>query len=439
MSGVTTNGVADAVARKEPLDKNISVIGAGRLGLCWALAVERAGYHVKAVDIFPTYVDAINERTLRSSEPQVMEMLSQAKNLSATLSIAEAVAFSRFIYIFVQTPSTGSDRHYDHTHLSDVLTQLSALQAKDKHVFICCTVMPGYCDTIAPSLLSGCENVSVSYSPEFIAQGAIMAGILSPDMVLIGEGSVAAGNHIEELTLRYVSNCPPVHRMSAGSAEVAKLALNAFITLKIAFGNFVGDLADAAERARKRSAPDGAARSDKRKCIDKMHIAKAIGADSRVGLKCLVPGYGFGGPCFPRDGRALASFARSVAHTTCPVDATLAEAPERANLSHACFQAQQLVAAADAALATGAAGATVLHSGFEELGLVQYPSRSHELYCSPLTHACECGSRRSSSMTSPSSLDARCRLCSRAKSSLSRGWFASRPTTRSPSAPSART
>ena len=281
-------------------EHRIAVIGAGRLGLCWALAVERAGYHIMAVDVFPTYVDAINKRTLKSTEPQVMDMLAKAKNLTATLSVAETVAFSKYLYIFVQTPSTGSDRHYDHTHLSDVLTQLSALKAKDKHVIICCTVMPGYCNTVAPALLSGCENVSVSYSPEFIAQGAIMAGTLMPDMVLIGEGSKEAGDHIEELTLRYVTNCPPVHRMSSGSAEVAKLALNSFITLKIAFGNFLGDLSDAAERARKRAAPDDAARDDKRKRIDKMQIARAIGADTRVGLKCLLPGYGFGGPCFSR-------------------------------------------------------------------------------------------------------------------------------------------
>ena len=342
------------------MEQRVSVIGAGRLGLCWALAVERAGYHVMVVDVFPTYVDAINKRTLKSTEPQVMEMLSTARNLTATLSVAETVAFSKYIYIFVQTPSTGGDRHYDHTHVSEVLTQLSTLKAKDKHVIVCCTVMPGYCDMVAPALLSGCENVSVSYSPEFIAQGAIIAGLVKPDMVLIGEGCKEAGDHISALTLRYVTNCPPVHRMSAGSAEVAKLALNSFITLKIAFGNFIGDLSDAAERARKRAAPDDTTRDDKRKRIDKMQIARAIGADTRVGLKCLLPGYGFGGPCFPRDGRALASFASHVSHATCPVDAELAEAPGRANASHAHSQAQKLIASADAALRAGAAVATIV-------------------------------------------------------------------------------
>ena len=338
----------------------ITVIGAGRLGLCWALAVEAAGYTIKAVDVFPTYIDAINKRTLRSTEPRVMEMLSKCVNLTATLSVAEGAAFSKYIYVFVQTPSTGSDRHYDHGHLNDVLSQLNALRVCDKHIIICCTVMPGYCDTIAPSLLADCKNVTISYSPEFIAQGAIVAGTLQPDMVLIGEGSPEAGDHIEELTMRYVTNSPVVHRMSAGSAELAKLSLNSFITLKIAFGNFIGDLADSAEEARKRAAPSEVERLDKRRRIDKLHIARAIGADSRIGLKCLLPGYGFGGPCFPRDGRALASFARQVASTSCPLDASIADAPCKANASHAHFQAQQLVAAADAAVKRGAPEATII-------------------------------------------------------------------------------
>ena len=236
----------------------MTVIGAGRLGLCWALCVEQAGYHVKAVDIFPSYVDAINKRTLRSTEPRVMEMLDRAERLEAVLSIAEGASFSRYIYVFVQTPSSGSDRHYDHTHLSDVLSQLNALRVADKHIVICCTVMPGYCDSIAPALLRDCVNCTVSYSPEFIAQGAIIAGTLAPDMVLIGEGSPEAGAAIEELTLRYVTNAPAVHRVSAGSAEIAKLGLNSFVTLKIAFANFLGDLADSAEAARRRAAGSAA-------------------------------------------------------------------------------------------------------------------------------------------------------------------------------------
>ena len=182
------------------LDKKVTVIGAGRLGLCWALCVEKAGFDVKAIDIFPTYVEAINKRTLVSHEPSLMDFLKVSKNLQATLSIAEGAEFAKNIFIFVQTPSSGNDQHYDHTHLNDVLAQLNKLKIKDKHLVICCTVMPGYCDMVAPSLLADCENVTVSYSPEFIAQGAIIQGTMNPDMALIGEGSKEAGDMMEALT-----------------------------------------------------------------------------------------------------------------------------------------------------------------------------------------------------------------------------------------------
>ena len=70
----------------------VTVIGAGRLGLCWGLCVEKAGFAVKAVDIFPSYVEAINTKTLTSQEPQLMEMLQASTRLEATLSLAEGVA-----------------------------------------------------------------------------------------------------------------------------------------------------------------------------------------------------------------------------------------------------------------------------------------------------------------------------------------------------------
>ena len=89
-------------------------------------------------------------------------------------------------------------------------------------------------------------------------------------------------------------------------------------------------------------------------------VTRAIGSDSRVGAKCLLPGYGFGGPCFPRDGRALAAFAGQVSSATCPLDTTIVSVPGIANESHARFQAQQLVAAADAMLRTGARACTVV-------------------------------------------------------------------------------
>lgn len=127
-----------------------------------------------------------------------------------------------------------------------------------------------------------------------------------------------------------------------------------------AYANFIGDLADAAEAKRQRTAARTSAGADPAHKIDKFAIAQAIGADSRVGLKCLLPGYGFGGPCFPRDGRALASFAGQVSSSDATLDTGILTVPSLANDAHARFQAQQLVRAADAMLRQGKVACTIV-------------------------------------------------------------------------------
>jgi len=249
------------------------------------------------VDINESYVAALNNKTLQSTEPRVEEFLNKATKFHATTDISEAVAFSDLIFILVDTPSTGGSRHYDTSRLGKVLSRINDHKVKDYHVVVGCTVMPGYCRDIGSELLCDCTNTSLSYNPEFIQQGDIIRGFLNPDMVLIGEGSHAAGERLEAIYHATAENKPEICRMSASSAEVTKISINCFITTKISYANMIGDIADATEGA------------------NKDEILKAVGADSRVGGKCLKPGYGFGGPCFPRDNRALGGYAQSVGVT----------------------------------------------------------------------------------------------------------------------------
>ena len=274
--------------------KRITLIGCGRLGLCTALCWEQAGYEILAVDINESYVNQLNEKTLQATEPRVTEFLASSTNFRATTDVTEALAFSDVIFILVDTPSTGGGRHYDVSRLGGVLNNINRHKVQNKHIIIGCTVMPGYCDNIGSHLLRDCENVSLSYNPEFIQQGDIIKGFLNPDMVLIGEGSTAAGDFMEGLYRDTCENVPTVSRMSPSSAEITKISINCFITTKISYANMVGDIADATPGA------------------DKFAILRAVGADSRVGTKCLMPGYGFGGPCFPRDNRALGGYAESI-------------------------------------------------------------------------------------------------------------------------------
>ena len=153
----------------------MTLFGVGRLGICTALCLEKAGYDICGVDVNQRYVDAINSKTLNSPEPRVNEMLRMSTNFKATCDEAEAMAFSDVIMVVVATPSTGQDdRHYDTSTLSSLLSLFNRTKLKNKHFVICCTVMPGYVRQTGRFLIRDCENCTLSYNPEFIAQVEIL-------------------------------------------------------------------------------------------------------------------------------------------------------------------------------------------------------------------------------------------------------------------------
>lgn len=313
--------MAQAPPPRDAIGK-VSLIGLGRLGICTALCLEQAGWDVLGCDVMDAYVNSINDRTLRSGEPGVEAMLRKSKNLRCTKDLAETSRFSDLILVLVATPTgTGADQAYDCAVLSRVLFDLNALRLENKHVVICCTVMPTYIDNVATHLLQDCVNTSISYNPEFIAQGDVIHGLQFPDMVLIGEGSKQAGDRLEFMHQSMVFNQPRVCRMSPSSAEITKLSINCFITTKISYCNMVSNIADNTMGANKHD------------------ILLAVGSDSRIGDKCLAPGFGFGGPCFPRDNRALGTHARNVGVNPCISDAT-----DEFNKLHADYIANRMLA-----------------------------------------------------------------------------------------------
>ena len=170
-----------------------------------------------------------------------------------------------------------------------VLMNINARKVANKHIVIGCTVIPGYIEGVGKYLIQDCVNTSLSYHPEFIAQGDIMNGTLRPDMALIGEGSKAAGDVLEKMNMRMTQTKPIICRMSPASAEITKLSINCFVTMKVCFAapprlslscshflvpsqvsyaNMIGDIADRTP---------GASKHD---------ILNAVGSDSRVGKKC---------------------------------------------------------------------------------------------------------------------------------------------------------
>ena len=297
---------------------NITVIGIGKLGLCFALTLEKHGYRVVGVDVSEEYIRLLNEKKLHSPEPNVINALSQSINFIATTDIKMGLDHADILFLFVSTPSLSNGK-YDHAQIDRVVQEIvkHGNTSKSKHLIIGCTTMPGYCDTVQDKLQS--YGYVVSYNPEFIAQGSVMRDLVNPDILLIGQGNQTAGDKIEKLYFSIIQNAPTVHRMSRKEAEITKIALNCFLTTKIAYANMVGDVAHSTG-------------------CDPDVILNAVGSDSRIGKKNLKYGFGFGGPCFPRDNRAFALFAKDV-----DIDAVISRASDKANRIHLDYQVQDFV------------------------------------------------------------------------------------------------
>lgn len=296
---------------------NVSILGVGKLGLCLALNLEQKGFNIIGVDIFEDYIKSLNNKTFTSTEPFVNEYLQKSKNITFTTDLKKALE-NNILFIVVRTPST-HDWKYDHTDIENISNQLIKLgkQPTRKDLIINCTTFPGYCDTLQEKLKE--YNYYVSYNPEFIAQGSIIKDQLMCDNVLIGAADEYAGGLIETIYKQMVESNPIYNKMTRTEAELTKLAVNCFLTTKISYANMVGDIAN-------------------RLGCNANRVLNAVGTDSRIGSKYIKPGFGFGGPCFPRDNRALAKCGEEVG-----VDAIISKATDEMNNKHLQYQIEDFV------------------------------------------------------------------------------------------------
>ena len=298
---------------------NITIIGIGKLGLGFALMLEKSGYNILGIDVNDEYVKSLNTKTFVCSEPGYNEMLQSSTNFLASTNLKDGINHSDIIFIIVQTPNSGGERFYDHSILSNLLVKINILKPANKDIIIGCTVMPKYIDEIAVHLLNDCVNCHLSYNPEFVAQGDIVHGFENPDIILVGTNNDTLKPKMEEIYLKMCKTSPKFCFMKPIEAEIVKISLNGFITTKISYANMISDLCDTVN-------------------ADKHVVLKAIGGDSRIGNKYFNAGYSFGGPCFPRDTKAL----RQIMEQN-NIFADLLASTTQSNEWHAEFQAKQLL------------------------------------------------------------------------------------------------
>lgn len=298
-------------------NNNISILGVGKLGLCLALNLEKKGFNIIGVDIFENYINSLNNKTFTTSEPYVNEYLQTSKNILFTTDLKTAL-YNDVLFIVVRTPST-YDWKYDHTDIENIANQLINFgpQPTRKDLIINCTTFPGYCNTLQEKLKK--YNYYISYNPEFIAQGSIIKDQINCDNVLIGEADQYAGDLVENIYKQMVESNPIYNRMSRTEAELTKLSVNCFLTTKISYANMVGDIAN-------------------RLGCNADIVLEAVGTDSRIGSKYIKPGFGFGGPCFPRDNRALAKCGEEVG-----IEAIISKATDEMNEKHLQYQIEDFI------------------------------------------------------------------------------------------------
>ena len=279
----------------------VAVIGLGKVGLPLAAALASRGLSVRGFDPDPG-----RRALLRSHDPAQPEIryergLSEALRSSADRlrpadTVAEAVADAAVALVIVPTPSL-ADGRFCNAAVASAFRAIgeSGTLPDGLVVNLVSTVSPGAIGTELQPLLEATagrrcgHGISLCYSPALIALGNVLEGFLRPDFAFIGEVDAPGADRLEALFRDQFIPDVPIRRLSAQGVEIAKIAINNFLTTKISFANLIGQLCERTPGA------------------DVDAVLGALGSDSRIGPRCLHAGMGYGGPCLPRDTAALSA------------------------------------------------------------------------------------------------------------------------------------
>lgn len=292
-----------AEARNDAPVRPLLVVGLGKLGAPLAAVLAEAGHDVIGHDVTAAAVDAINAGRAPVEEPELPELIAANRaRLRAVSDVSLAVQETEASFIIVPTPS-GPDGTFTNEYVLRAVRDIGAALRGTSHyhvVVITSTVMPGSTDGPIRRAIEEASGKKVGlelglcYSPEFIALGSVVRDLRRPDMILIGESDPKAGDLVESVYRRVCGDVPTIRRMSSMNAEIVKIAINTFVTTKIAYANMLADLCERVPGA------------------DVETVTQAVGTDRRIGARYLRGGLAYGGPCFPRDNRALGIFCNSL-------------------------------------------------------------------------------------------------------------------------------
>src|SRR4051794_9834454 len=266
--------------------RTIGILGAGWVGLVTGGCFAELGHDVIVRDVVPDRIDALAAGRMPFHEPDLPDVLERNRErLRYTLDAGELAA-ADVLFICVQTPPTYSGD----ADLSFVWSALDDLPNVDRRqtLVMKSTVPVGTGEKVRAALEArGLDNVGYVSNPEFLAEGHAVRDFLNPDRIVIGAFHEVDARSVEAL---YGGIDAPIVRTDVASAEMIKLAANAFLMTRISFINEIANVCEAV----------GA---------DVAEVARGVGLDHRLGPHFLRAGIGYGGSCFPKDSLALKQLA----------------------------------------------------------------------------------------------------------------------------------
>lgn len=270
----------------------LSVIGCGYLGAVHAAAMASIGHDVVGIDVDPRRIDALSRGEAPFFEPGLPEILSAgvaSGRLRFTTDIAEAQG-AKVHFIGVGTPQQKDGYAADLTYVNAAVDALLPHLSPGDIVAGKSTVPVGTAADLSPRIEAA--GATLVWNPEFLREGWAVQDTIDPDRLVVG-GSAEAADVLREVYHPAVAKGTPFLVTDLATAELVKVAANAFLATKISFINAMAEIAEVT----------GA---------DVTQLAEAIGHDDRIGRKFLGAGIGFGGGCLPKDIRAFSARAEEL-------------------------------------------------------------------------------------------------------------------------------
>jgi UDPglucose 6-dehydrogenase len=269
-----------------PTDRQpVAVIGTGYVGLVTAAGFAELGSHVWWGGGGARPIERRGRGEIPIFEPGLAESVARNRErLSFSTDLAPALENARLLFVAVGTPPTYSGD----ADLSAVHAVVASMPDSDRHALVMKSTVPvGTGASIKRLFAEQGKGFAYVSCPEFLKEGSALEDFLAPDRVVVGDDGNWAGDAVVDL---YAPLNAPVVRTDIASAEMVKLAANAFLATKI---SFINEIANVCEET-------GA---------DVSEVARGMGLDRRIGSHFLQPGIGFGGSCFPKDVSALKQLA----------------------------------------------------------------------------------------------------------------------------------